>query len=101
MSPSPNCRRMNASFTICPALMAGAKRGGGPILALKIHLDLHRRSAGQRREAERAAGVPAVGLGAEDFVQQIGAAVDDLGLIVKIGRRVDAAEHLDDAKIVE
>ena len=62
---------------------------------------LHGDAVGQRDKTEGAASVPPVRLGAEDFVQQVGHAVDDFWLIGEARIGVDAAEHLDDAQVVE
>ncbi len=42
-----------------------------------------------------------IGLGAEYRVQEVGRTVDDLGMLGEVRRRIDAAEHLDDAQAIE
>jgi len=63
---------------------------------LEDGLDLHGDVAGQRAHADRAARADAV-LGAPDFGEEFGAAVDRFRVIVKIRRGVHHAEDFDDA----
>src|SRR6185437_443711 len=63
------------------------------IADLENRLDLDRDVVGQRAHAHGRAGMDAIR--AEYFGEQVGAAVDDLGVIGEIGRRVDHAEQLD------
>ena len=58
---------------------------GGSRLDLEDRFDLDRDAGRQLGEAEGAAGVVAVAVLAEDFVQQVAAAVDDKVLLVKSG----------------
>src|SRR6516165_1188807 len=57
-------------------------------------LDLDRYSTRQRAHTYRRAGVPA-GL-AEYLDKEVGAAIDDLRVILEIGCGIDHSEHLDD-----
>ena len=63
-------------------------------LDLSDELDLDGHVARQRVGAHRRARVDASL--AEDGAQQLGGAVEDLGLLREVGRAVDEADHLDD-----
>ena len=56
--------------------------------------DLDRHAVRKRAHADRRAGVPS-GV-AEHLDEQVGAAVDHLGLVLEVGRRVDHAKQLHD-----
>src|SRR5262245_47278384 len=66
---------------------------GASQLDRKDRLDLDRDLAGQRAHADGGAGM-APGI-AEHFDEQVGAAVDHLGLVGELGHGVDHAEQLD------
>jgi hypothetical protein len=66
------------------------------IKQFKLAVDFDRLPAWQAGHANRRTGV-ATGCGAEQFVHQVGRAVDDLGVIRKIRRAVDHAEQPDHA----
>ena len=70
-------------------------------LDLKDRLDFDGYAGGQLGEAEGAAGVVAIALLTEDFVEEIGAAIDDEVLVGVLERRVHAAEDLDYPQAVE
>src|SRR5262245_63732322 len=65
----------------------------GSRLDRKDRLDLDRDLAGQRAHADGGAGM-APGI-AKHFDEQVGAAVDHLGLVGELGHGVDHAEQLD------
>ena len=57
-------------------------------------LDLYRYAAGQRAHADGRTRVPAAL--AEDFDKEVGAAIHDFRMVLKIGCGIDHAQHLDD-----
>src|SRR5437660_12247870 len=88
-------RRLLGGLVLRRLLRRRATRRGAPrrrILDLDDHLDLDRNAARQRAEADRRAGVPAAI--AEHLDEQIGAAVDDFGLVAELGHGIDHAPHL-------
>lgn len=64
-------------------------------------LDFHGCAGGELDKAEGAAGVIAVAILAENFMQQVGATVDDEVLIGVVEGGVHAAEDFDDLEAVE
>ncbi len=64
-------------------------------------LDFHGCAGGELGKAEGAAGVIAVAILAENFMQQVGATVDDEVLIGVVEGGVHAAEDFDDLEAVE
>lgn len=64
---------------------------------LEDGFDFHGDVAGERAHADGAARADAV-VGAPDFGEEFGTAVDDFRVIVKIRRGVHHAEHFDDAR---
>ena len=71
------------------------------LFRFKNSLDLHRDSGRKRGKAHGGAGMIAVAVLAEDFMQEIRGAIDDKMLFDKIRRAVDTSQQFDHPDRVE